>query len=66
MTRPCEQTIKLSAGQEISPNQINALASGGLTFAIWLGEMKGQVTEDEILQIAEAIRDNWERYMSSA
>lgn len=64
-TRPCETTIACESGLTIKPDFINRLASGGSTFAKFLMNESEHMTKDEILKVAAAILDNWNRFYDS-
>jgi len=65
MIRPCLQTHKLSNGMTITPGDINILASGGERFTIWILENSSWITGQDIVIVAEAIKDNWKRFYDS-
>ncbi len=64
--RPCETIIKFASGGQLTPDDICILAGGGDRFANWILKTKGLITGDEIIQVAEAIHDNWKRFWESA
>ena len=66
--RPCMRTIVLECGQTITPEIINKMSSGGGTFAGWLCQCKNSgysLSVDAINLIAEAVEDNWRRFIES-
>lgn len=61
--RPCERTYILE-NEIISPDDINTLASRN-NFLYWVCENEGKASLEDIYNIANAVRDNWDRYIKS-
>lgn len=62
MSRPCERNIETKVGL-ITPEITNKLASNMAGFCKLIADLD---SIDEIKAVAEAIGDNWQRYLDSA
>jgi hypothetical protein len=63
--RPCDRTFTDSAGNEWTPDLINKYASKAEALATYICENEKYLKKDDIVQICDAVRDNWKRYWAS-